>query len=50
MLKWFRNETILALVVEVNMYEVLEIINEKKKELLLLREYRAKIDGVKLCP
>lgn len=50
MLKWFRNETILALVVEVNMNEVLEFINEKMKVLLILREYQVKIDGVKLCP
>lgn len=50
MLKWFRNETILALVVEVNMNEVLEFINEKMKVLLILREYQVEIDGVKLCP
>lgn len=50
MLKWFRNKTILALVVEVNMNEVLEFINEKMKVLLILREYQVEIDGVKLCP
>ena len=50
MLKWFQNKTILALVVEVNMNEVLEFINEKMKVLLILREYQVEIDGVKLCP
>ena len=50
MLKWFRNKTSLALVVEVNMNEVLEFINEKMKVLLILREYQVEIDGVKLCP
>ena len=50
MLKWFRNKTILALVVEVNMNEVLEFINDKMKVLLILREYQVEIDGVKLCP
>ena len=50
MIKWFRNKTILALVVEVNMNEVLEFINEKMKVLLILREYQVEIDGVKLCP
>ena len=50
MLKWFRNKTILALVVEVTMNEVLEFINEKMKVLLILREYQVEIDGVKLCP
>ena len=50
MLKWFRNKTILAPVVEVNMNEVLEFINEKMKVLLILREYQVEIDGVKLCP
>ena len=50
MLQWFRNKTILALVVEVNMNEVLEFINEKMKVLLILREYQVEIDGVKLCP
>ena len=50
MLKWFRNKTILALVVDVNMNEVLEFINEKMKVLLILREYQVEIDGVKLCP
>ena len=50
MLKWFQNKTILALVVEVNMNEVLEFINEKMKVLLILREYQVEIDGLKLCP
>lgn len=50
MLKWFQNKTILVLVVEVNMNEVLEFINEKMKVLLILREYQVEIDGVKLCP
>ena len=50
MLKWFQNKTILALVVEVNMNEVLEFINEKMKVLLILREYQVEIEGVKLCP
>lgn len=50
MLKWFQNKTILALVVEVNMNEVLEFINEKMKVLLIIREYQVEIDGVKLCP
>ena len=50
MLKWFQNKTILALVVEVTMNEVLEFINEKMKVLLILREYQVEIDGVKLCP
>ena len=50
MLKWFRNKTILALVVEVKRNEVLEFINEKMKVLLILREYQVEIDGVKLCP
>ena len=50
MIKWFQNKTILALVVEVNMNEVLEFINEKMKVLLILREYQVEIDGVKLCP
>lgn len=50
MLKWFQNKTILALVVEVNMNEVLEFINEKMKVLLILREYQVEDRWSKVMP